>query len=278
MQELAQLCQHCGFRPENRTQHIKKLGQIVNDLKILGFYLTSAHELKTCHLYALIELWRAENMSLDDIKSRLKILYWWADRLERGWIFPADFDQYTPDLPTVLTNPAWSLSGKPRLHDKTQEYVLLLMEGFGLQFSEAFNIKIAQAYKRDYLLVAHDWLYGQHEREIPIISTAQRNLLMTLKRTYNHHPLKPEIVTDTKYLNHIKANMQQLGMRDMQGLRYRYAQRRYEEITRQYCPLAGGQPTHCLRPDLRIVDREARAMIRVELGLTAQEQIQTFLG
>ena len=277
-QELVQLCQNSGCHPDRQTEKLKSLGEIVQDLDALNIAPDHAHDLNTSNIHALINHWQNNHLPIVTIKSRLSELYWWADMVGKGWIFPAEYKDYTPDLPRMLTNSAWSLSNFDRLPDRRFEYVLLLMEGFGLQFNEAFNLKTRQAFKKTKLVVSHWWKFGEDVREVPVISKWQVELLHKIIRFTGNNPLKPDHLSNSEFLYQLKQTMKQAGMRDLQGLRYRYAQRRYFEITGQYCPLAGGTPTEFLRPDFREIDRAARSRISKELGLSSAERIETFLG
>ncbi len=56
------------------------------------------------------------------------------------------------------------------------------------------------------------------------------------------------------------------GLSHMHGLRYAYAQNRYEELTGWNCPAVGGPDRKSLTPEQREADREARLTISQELG------------
>lgn len=68
------------------------------------------------------------------------------------------------------------------------------------------------------------------------------------------------------------------GLSKMHGLRHRYAQQRYEELTTWKSPAAGGPATQSLTLDQRALDRKARAVISNELGHNREAITAVYLG
>ena len=64
----------------------------------------------------------------------------------------------------------------------------------------------------------------------------------------------------------------------MHGLRHRYAQTRYEELTGWKAPAAGGPPQRSLTGARRRIDGEARRTIAEELGHSRTAVSATYCG
>lgn len=77
-----------------------------------------------------------------------------------------------------------------------------------------------------------------------------------------------------------------MGVCKLHGLRHAYAQRRYEEITKQLdscrkgliCLIAGGKPSIELNATEKTIDRKAREMISRELGHSRLNITKIYLG
>jgi hypothetical protein len=63
-----------------------------------------------------------------------------------------------------------------------------------------------------------------------------------------------------------ERNTQKAGLHRNHGLRYTYAQTRYEELTGWPCPAQGGPARRALCPDQQDIGQAARQTISRELG------------
>jgi len=68
------------------------------------------------------------------------------------------------------------------------------------------------------------------------------------------------------------------GLTQMHGLRYAYAQERYQELTGWAAPAVGGPTSAQLTPDQRARDLEARLVISAELGHGRERITTAYLG
>ena len=68
------------------------------------------------------------------------------------------------------------------------------------------------------------------------------------------------------------------GLSSMHGLRYTYAQERYEELTGWHCPAQGGPNHTTLSPEQKELDHQARLTISQELGHEREQVTTAYLG
>jgi hypothetical protein len=79
-------------------------------------------------------------------------------------------------------------------------------------------------------------------------------------------------------LNRFKAQTAQAGIDRVHGLRHHYAQARYAELTGWKAPAAGGPTAKQLSADQKVIDRQARLTISLELGHEREQITAVYLG
>ena len=128
------------------------------------------------------------------------------------------------------------------------------------------------------LVLKASWTKGGRERELPIRTDAQREVLNDAKKLAAGGSLIPQGWTYKEQLNAFKAECQRAGINKVHGLRHRYAQTRYLEKTGWACPARGGPTKKQLTPDQRSTDQRARLEISLELGHGRGQVTTTYLG
>lgn len=88
---LRQLCQR-NRDGSNTTQadRQRSLTLIARQLREAGFRQMRATSLKGKHIETLIERWQAEGLSSGTLKNRLAHLRWWAEKIGKAGLIPAD--------------------------------------------------------------------------------------------------------------------------------------------------------------------------------------------
>jgi hypothetical protein len=125
---------------------------------------------------------------------------------------------------------------------------------------------IAAATRGDRLVLRPSWCKGGREREIPIRTDVQRQLIAEAKALVGRGSLIPRDGRYVDQLRRFEYQCAQAGIHRVHGHRHAYAQARYRELTGWDAPAAGGPSTRSLTPEQRALDREARQTISRELG------------
>ena len=122
------------------------------------------------------------------------------------------------------------------------------------------------------------WTKGGKERDIPICTEAQRELLQDAKMLAGAASLIPAEMSYRDQLNRFKAQTAQAGIDRVHGLRHQYAQARYAELRGWNAPAAGGPTSKQLSAEQKVIDRQARLTISRELGHEREQITAVYLG
>ncbi len=119
---------------------------------------------------------------------------------------------------------------------------LRLQEAFGLRREESIKLRPTWADRGDALHLKASWTKGGKERDVPIRTEAQRELLQDAKMLAGAGSLIPADISYRDQLNRFKAQTAQAGIDRVHGLRHHYAQTRYTELTAGRRRLRAGLP------------------------------------
>jgi integrase len=84
-----------------------------------------------------------------------------------------------------------------------------------------------------------------------------------------------------RYVEQVKrfeTQCQKAGIHHVHGLRHRYAQARYRELTGWECPANGGPKSKQLTPEQKQIDRAARMTISEEMGHGREQITAQYIG
>ena len=156
---------------------------------------------------------------------------------------------------------------------------LRLQAAFGLRREESIKIVASWADRGQSLVLKDSWTKGGREREIPIRTLEQRQLVDEAKALARGKSLvAPGYATYRDYLQHFRAECARIGIHAFHGHRHFYAQTRYRELTGQECPARGGPTSRQLTAKQKVVDREARETISREMGHGREQVTSVYLG
>jgi hypothetical protein len=155
---------------------------------------------------------------------------------------------------------------------------LELQRAFGLRREEAIKFATSYADKGDHLLLKPSWTKGGKARVIPVRTAEQRDVLDRAHRLAGGGSLIPRDRNYRQQLRVYERHTANAGLSKLHGLRHRYAQHRYEELTGWKAPAAGGPPARALSNEQRAPDREARLTISRELGHGRREIVAIYCG
>ncbi|MBD81701.1 MAG: integrase [Crocinitomicaceae bacterium] len=248
----------------------------------LGYRHLLKDTIKPKHVYALVALWTDAGVSNATIAGRMTHIRWWARKVGREHVVKQSNEAYGIGGRKYRSE----LSKAVDVADRTIEFIkddyvqasLRLAKEFGLRKQEALLIHPSLADKGDHLWLKDTWCKGKRERTIPIVTESQRHALDKAKEIARNRSLIPEEKNLKQQLNHYEYITQKNLLFKLHGLRHRYAQLRYRELTGWESPYAGGPSATVLNAEQRVRDEEVRLQISGELGHGRISVVKTYLG
>jgi len=155
---------------------------------------------------------------------------------------------------------------------------LRLQEAFGLRREECIKIIPEMAHRGSELVLKGSWCKGGRPRTINIRTDEQRMVLEYAKNTANGGSLIPRHLSYVQHMKRYERETSKAGISRTHGLRHRYAQKRYEELTSQKAPVNGGESRKDLSPAQKSLDNKARAIISRELGHERLSVVAQYIG
>lgn len=265
-----------------QVQRERVLTLIANQLHELGYRQMHAMSLRPKHVEALIKHWLESDISTGTIKNRMTALRWWAGKVDKSNVVARSNDHYGLARRQYANgaNKARILDTDKltRITDPYLQISLELQREFGLRREEAIKIQPYLADKGDRLWLKASWTKGGRQREVSIRTSEQREVLDRAKSLAGKGSLIPSHKNYKQQMKFYEGQCIRAGLSKMHGLRHAYAQRRYEELTGQKAPIAGGPQRATLSADDRALDKEARAVISAELGHSREAITAVYLG
>lgn len=246
-----------------------------------GFRQMKASSLKGKHVQALLERWQGEGLSSGTIKNRLSHLRWWAEKIGKAGILPADNTQLGVAERRYVTNISKAQELGTGLEQVTDAHVrmsLQLQAAFGLRREEAIKFQPSYADRGDHITLKGAWTKGGRERTVPITTVEQRDVLKAAHCLAGTGSLIPADKTFIRQRHVYDGQCKAAGLSNMHGLRHQYAQSRYEALTGWKAPAAGGPQRQSLTMSQRLLDTEARESISKELGHNRAGIVSVYCG
>ncbi len=265
-----------------QAQREQRLRLIARELNDLGFRHLRASSLKPKHVEALVSEWQQRGLSAGTIKNRMADLRWWAEKVGRQAVIAHDNAHYGIEQRTFVAehSKASRLNGDAlsEVADAHVRMSLRMQAAFGLRREEAIKFTAAFADRGDRLLLKASWCKGGREREIPIRTQAQRQLLDQCHALAGSGSLIPPERSYIEQRRIYERHAVRAGLSKLHGLRHAYAQIRYHEMTGWPPPASGGPSARQLTGAQRGRDRQARAVISRELGHEREQVTAVYLG
>lgn len=279
---LRQLCQRNRDGSHNtQADRMRSLSLAARQLREAGFRQMKASSLKGKHVQALLERWQGEGLSSGTIKNRLSHLRWWAEKIGKAGILPADNTQLGVAERRYVTNISKAQELGTGLEQVTDAHVrmsLQLQAAFGLRREEAIKFQPSYADRGDHIALKGSWTKGGRERTVPITTTEQRDALHAAHRLAGTGSLIPANKTYIRQRHVYDGQCKAAGLSSMHGLRHQYAQSRYEALTGRKAPSAGGPSSGGLSDTQQTIDVEVRQAIGRELGHERLQVTSIYLG
>ena len=279
---LRQLCQRNRDGSYNtQADRVRSLSLAARQLREAGFRQMKASSLKGKHVQTLLDRWQGEGLSPGTIKNRLSHLRWWAEKISKAGILPADNAQLGVAERRYVTNISKARELGTGLEQVTDAHVRMsvqLQAAFGLRREEAIKFQPSYADRGDHIALKGSWTKGGRERTVPITTTEQRDALHAAHHLAGTESLIPANKTYIQQRHVYDGQCKAAGLSHMHGLRHQYAQSRYETLTGRPPPAAGGPLATELSTTQRIEDRHARQIISRELGHERVQITAIYLG
>jgi len=279
---LRRLCQrNRDGSHATQADRLRLLGLAARQLGEAGFRQMRAESLKGKHVDALFDRWQDEGLSAGTMKNRVAALRWWAEKIGKAGILPADNAQLgIPDRQYVTNRDKSRRLGDAltRVTDLHVRASLALQEAFGLRREESIKFQPAYADRGDHIALKGSWTKGGRERIVPITTEAQRQALDQAHRLAGQGSLILAHKTYIQQRNIYDGQCKAARLSHMHGLRHQYAQTRYEALAGWKSPAAGGPSTNTLTVEQRKLDYQVRQSISRELGHERPQITAVYLG
>ena len=241
---LRQLClRNRDGNHATQADRQRSLSLVARQLHEAGFRQMRATSLKGKHVEALLQRWQAEHLSVGTLKNRMAHLRWWAEKVGKAGILPADNTKLgIPERHYVTNeNKAKELGdGLARITDPYVCMSLRLQAAFGLRREESIKFQPRHADHDDHIAIKGSWAKGGRDRIVPITTPEQRTVLDEAHRLAGLGSLIPANKTYIQQRHVYDGQCKAAGLSNMHGLRHRYAQMRYEALTGWKAPAARG--------------------------------------
>ncbi len=259
----------------------RSLSLAAHQLREAGFRQMRAPSLKGKHVEVLLQRWRAEGLSTGTLKNRMAHLRWWAEKVGKAGILPADNTKLGIPERRYVTNESKAKELGDSLDRVTDPHVrmsLRLQAAFGLRREESIKFQPRYADRGDHIAIKGSWAKGGRDRTVPISTPEQRAVLDEVHRLAGLGSLIPSHKAYIQQRHVYDGQCKAAGLSNMHGLRHRYAQVRYEVLTGWKAPAAGGPDKVQLTTSQRISDQYARQKISRELGHERIKVTAIYLG
>src|SRR5487761_1135638 len=173
-------------------------------------------------------------MRAGTLKNRMARLRWWAQKVGKAGLIPADNAQLAiPDRRFVTNEDKARQLGDSleRISDPYVRMSLALQQAFGLRREEAIKLQPGYADRGDHILLKGSWTKGGRPRLVPITTPEQRAVLDHAQRIAGTGSLIPAHKTYIQQRHMYDGQCKAAGLSRMHGLRHHYAQSRYQALT-----------------------------------------------
>ena len=239
-----------------------------------------ARNLKGKHVEFLVADWKRRELSMGTMANYMSHLRWFAKAIGKPNIVRRSNASYGIRKEREAKNRARGLPAA-KLAKVRDAHVRLALEmelAFGRRREEAIKFSPSYADRGAKIVLKASTTKGGRPREIPVLKDEQRRLLDEVRGLVGGGALIPAHRNYREQLKVYETQTRNAGFRNMHGLRYTYAQHRYEDLTGWKPPLAGGPLQSSLTGARERIDKEARSILARELGHNRREILERYVG
>lgn len=291
--ELRNLCRDCKEGSfATHSNRLRELDLIANQLHDLGFRKLSKKGLKPKHVVALVEFWKKQSISIGTMKNRMAHLRWWADKIGKFDMLPADNAAFGIENRQYVTNKDKSVELPTdcleHVSDTHIKMSLQLQAAFGLRREECLKFHPAWADHEDRIVLKASWCKGGRQRCVPITTLEQREVLDKARLLVGFGSMIPSNRSFIQQVKVYEYQTSKVGLHKLHGLRHRYAHTRYLNLTGYLAPADGGPTREAILQSESLsdeqkrawldLDNQARLTISNEFGHDREEVTAVYLG
>ena len=198
--DLKKLCQrNSDGSYATRYARERILTMVANQLHDMGFRHMNAASLKPKHVEALVGRWKADALSAGTIKNRMSELRWWSEKIHKQNVTAKDNARYDIPRRQYVTNVSQAreltTGDLAKITDPYTALSLKLQAAFGLRREESIKIMPDWADRDERLVLKASWIKNGRQREIPVCTAQQRQLLDEAKALAGRGSLIPSAMS-----------------------------------------------------------------------------------
>lgn len=255
----------------------------MTDLHSLGYANLKLTNLKPKHITALVNDWKIQGIANATMKNRLSHLRWLVQKIDKANIIPRTNKELGIDNRVYLDNSknkAWELTND-QLDSISSERVRLSLQlerVFGLRKEESLKFQPDYADKGDHIELMGSWCKNGRNRIIPVTTKKQRKVLNACHCVAGKGSMIPPDKSYVQWLSSFESYCSRAGIKNVHGLRHKYAQELYKILTGWECPKNGGMQKKDMTPEQKEIDRKVRLEISNNLGHGREKITAIYLG
>ena len=146
-----------------QADRMRTLALASRQLRAAGFRQMRAGSLNGKHVETLVARWQAEGLSAGTLKNRVAHLRWWAEKVGKAGVIPADNARLAIPERRFVTNEdkARRLGDSiERVCDPHVRMSLALQQAFGLRREESIKFQPCYADRGDCIVLKGSWTKG----------------------------------------------------------------------------------------------------------------------
>jgi site-specific recombinase XerD len=284
--DLKQMCLRnpTGSRA-TQSERFNGLQRCADDLHSLGFRHMRKHSLDAKHVPALVGKWKdKDKLSTGSIKNNLSHIRWWAEQINKKGVVLKKNEDYGIQERVYVNNQnkAKSLAELKKIENIKDLFIkasVQLMTTHGVRKEECLKMRVHEADQGDRLVLKSSWCKGGRPREILIRTKEQRAAIDFAKSLVGkNESLIPKNKSYIQQERHFDYIIKKSDLNNMHGFRHLWAHERYFGLTGFKCPAAGGPTRKELTKEQRLLDRDARQIVTLELGHNRSQITANYLG
>ena len=186
--------EHADGSHGTRTARSYALAQIADTLHELGFKGLRATGLRRKHVVALVREWKRQGRSIGTMKNRTAHIRWWAKRIDRPGVVPANGELGIANREYVTNEDRSAVLDPEKLalvKDPHVAMALRLEAAFGLRREEVIKFTPARDDRGVCIRLKASTTKGGRPREVPVRNAVQRALLDEARRLVGGGALIP---------------------------------------------------------------------------------------
>lgn len=263
------------------------LNRAFQDICDMGYKINSVHQLKPKHVQGLVDLWKENGISIGEMKNRMSHMRWIAEKINKPNIIPRTnrelgIENRKMDGNDINRAVSRSVEDLSKIKDDNVRMSLQAQELFGLRKKESILLNPKRDYDRENnLLRVETGTKGGRPRVVPVRNDAQRAYLeeaIAFQKMRGQTAFIPKDIDYLKQQTTYESECRASGLIKNHGLRHKYAQERYLELTGWECPRVSQISRKMLSPEQLEIDVLVRLQISRELGHGRIQVTENYLG